>query len=151
MANELRLTVSAVIERDEHYLFVRNRKSGLWSLPSGKLEYKETPTQALIRECRQEIGAYVDVIGLIGIYQFNSMHDNWITDFAHQCRLRGEPRIVRPKEIDKIEWLTLEDIYELKRKRELRSGRVQIDPIEDFLKKGRPELPSDLIKKPRTR
>lgn|SRR3989344_2062567 len=149
MAKEMRLSVSAVIERDNEYLFVKNEKSGLWSLASGKIEFRESPEHALVRECRQEIGTYVDVNNLVGVYQFVSMNKNWITDFVYACTLKGEPRIVRPREISEIAWLSLDDLHKLRIKGELRSGKAQTNPIEDYIS-GK-SYPLGIIRKSRNR
>ena len=156
--NKLRLTVSAVIPRyedrklkDNQYLFVENVESGLWSLPSGKIEYRETPKSALQRECIEEIGVIIEIKGLIGIYQFISLHRNWVTDFAYLGRLLSEPKIIRPGEIAQIKWFNLEKIYDLRKERMLRSGKAQTTPIEDLIYSEGKILPLNLVKKSRGR
>ncbi|NBS11969.1 MAG: 8-oxo-dGTP diphosphatase MutT [Gammaproteobacteria bacterium] len=53
----------AVIRRDHHLLLSRRLDSahqgGLWEFPGGKVERDETPTQALARELREELGIAV--------------------------------------------------------------------------------------------
>jgi ADP-ribose pyrophosphatase YjhB (NUDIX family) len=41
---------------------------GLWCLPGGFVNYEEHPSQAAVRECREEIGADVQILGLLGVY-----------------------------------------------------------------------------------
>lgn len=41
---------------------------GLWCLPGGFVNDDEGPLDAAVRECREEIGAAVEVTGLVGVY-----------------------------------------------------------------------------------
>ena len=41
---------------------------GLWCLPGGFVNDDEGPLDAAVRECREEIGAGVDITGLVGVY-----------------------------------------------------------------------------------
>lgn len=64
------LTVSAVVERDGHYLIVEERSSGIVVVtqPGGHIESGESPEQAVIRETLEETGCEIDVSGLLGVY-----------------------------------------------------------------------------------
>ena len=50
---------AALIRRGDRFLICRRpeqkARGGLWEFPGGKLEPGETPEQALIRECREEL------------------------------------------------------------------------------------------------
>lgn len=144
MAKEIRLTASAVIKRDDSYLMVRDRETGLWSMPGGKIEYMESPKDAIKRESLEEIGRVVNVKGLIGIYQFLSSRNNWVTDFSYLCSISGNPRIVRPKEISDLRWFKLDELYSLSKNNQLRAGRAQIGVIEDYAE-GKGFLPSNAV------
>jgi len=41
---------------------------GLWCLPGGFVNDDEGPLDAAVRECQEEIGAAVEVTGLVGVY-----------------------------------------------------------------------------------
>jgi len=148
MTKDLKLCVSALIPRDGRYLFVKNKKDGLYGLPMGKVEYEETPVQAIRREGWEETGSRLKVLGLIRIYQFNSSHQNWITNFVYLGKNLSEPTIIRPKEIDKIEWLSLGQLLKLRKKKLLRADYAQLAPIYDFIRRGTTSLATnDLVRR----
>ncbi len=66
----MRVVVAAVIERDGFILAARRtgppQFAGLWEFPGGKVEPGESDAEALVRECREELGAGIAVGGRIG-------------------------------------------------------------------------------------
>ncbi len=60
--------VAALITAGDRFLICRRpegKKRGLlWEFPGGKIENGETPEQALIRECREELNVTVDPHGI---------------------------------------------------------------------------------------
>jgi 8-oxo-dGTP diphosphatase len=68
--NTVRVVVAAVIERDGLILAARRTEpaelAGRWEFPGGKVEPGETDADALVRECREEIGVHVTVGERIG-------------------------------------------------------------------------------------
>lgn len=63
-----RIGVFAVIERDGRYLLAHRSEIDWWNLIGGGLEYEETVEQGLSREVREEVGAEVEIIRLVGVY-----------------------------------------------------------------------------------
>jgi len=49
-------------------LLLRRTGSGLWTIPTGALEKKETATACAIRECREETGLTIELTGLVGVF-----------------------------------------------------------------------------------
>lgn len=63
MSAEPRVVVGAAIIRDHQLLAARRSApatlAGGWELPGGKVEADETEVDALVRECREELGVAV--------------------------------------------------------------------------------------------
>lgn len=86
---------------------------GLWDFAgSGHVEENETATQALLRECREEIGITADPahlrfahlchrLGLCGERTYYDLY--FLVD-----RFQGEPRIAEPHKCSALEWFDLE-------------------------------------------
>ena len=65
-----RLSVHAVITDAENRVLLLRATygDGTWGLPGGALDAGETVHEALLRECREELGCEIDVQYLSGIY-----------------------------------------------------------------------------------
>ena len=65
-----KVAVAALIERPGQVLLVRRAVDpmrGLWSLPAGFVDAGEDPIEAVCRECLEETGLTVRVIGLLDV------------------------------------------------------------------------------------
>ncbi len=64
------MVVGAAIVREGLVLAARRgeppRLAGRWELPGGKVEPGESEAAALRRECREELGVSIDVLGRLG-------------------------------------------------------------------------------------
>jgi 8-oxo-dGTP pyrophosphatase MutT (NUDIX family) len=61
--------VAAVIRENDGRILVQQKHDGSWSLPAGAVEPGETPSQAIVREVREETGLRVRparVAGVVG-------------------------------------------------------------------------------------
>jgi 8-oxo-dGTP diphosphatase len=47
----------------------------LWGLPGGKIRNGESPVHAVIRDVREETGAEIEILDLVGIYQLTNNGD----------------------------------------------------------------------------
>jgi len=58
-----RVVVAAAIVRDGRVLVARRRRppAGGWEFPGGKVEGGESDSEALVRECREELGIGISV------------------------------------------------------------------------------------------
>ena len=55
------VTQKAVIRDDDEVLVVRDANDGDWEFPGGRIDRKERPREALLREVREETGLDVNV------------------------------------------------------------------------------------------
>ena len=60
---------------------------GLWCLPGGFVNDDESPTDAAVRECREEIGAAVDIEGVLDVYHGAKTNASSIVVIAYRGRL----------------------------------------------------------------
>jgi ADP-ribose pyrophosphatase YjhB (NUDIX family) len=125
------LTVSAVVEKDQRFLLVEDRSSGLISLsqPGGRIDTGESPEDAVKRETHDSTGCRIAVTGFIGVYL-------WIQPQTRQQFLRlvytadmlAEDH--RRNGIYAVHWYTVADLTH--RKRDCRSPIV-MRCVEDYL------------------
>jgi len=61
---------AGVVVRDElgRILLIQRADDLTWGLPGGHVEPGETWSQAAIRECREETGWFVRIVGIFGVY-----------------------------------------------------------------------------------
>ena len=128
------LTVSAVVERDGHFLMIEERASGVIVVnqPGGHIEAGESPEQAAKREVLEESGCQISITGLLGVYL-------WIQPQTRQNFLRivyvadlvsENPKRTIDEVVYAVHWYTARDIR--RRERDLRSPIV-LRSVEDYL------------------
>ena len=66
--------VAAVIEDDAGRVLLCQQQGGhrLWGLPGGRIRVDESPIHAAIRDIREEIGADVHLLEVVGVYELTS-------------------------------------------------------------------------------
>ncbi len=65
----VRFGCSVIIPDEQGRILLQKRTDGdWWSLPAGGMEPGETPTQAAIREAREETGLEVELVRFLGLY-----------------------------------------------------------------------------------
>ena len=85
---------------------------GLWELPGGKLEGKETPAECALQELLEETGLEPDRI----IRTMPSHVDDEMQKIYHgiMARIRGkEPKVILSDEHDKYKWITPENALKM--------------------------------------
>ena len=144
------ITVAAIIQKDNKYLFVEEfvKNKVVTNQPAGHLEENETLEEACVRENLEETAYIVEADHLIGIYQERSKDslDMWLR-FCFKCSIKNE---CKDKELDKNIirkiWLSKKEL--LMPERTLRSNMVLkcIDDHEEN-KKFPKEVISNLLEK----
>jgi 8-oxo-dGTP pyrophosphatase MutT (NUDIX family) len=66
---ELRDSAFAIILQANQVLLVKARDKHNWQLPGGRLESGETPTEALLREVKEETGLTAEILQMTGKYR----------------------------------------------------------------------------------
>ena len=63
-----KIDVRAFVLKDDHCLLVKERADGLWTLPGGWADVNESPSEAVIRETKEESGYDVTVRKLLALW-----------------------------------------------------------------------------------
>jgi 8-oxo-dGTP diphosphatase len=120
---QVKSAVKALIQYRGKYLIIKEalRKGEIWDLPGGKIEYGESPQQALHREVKEELDLQVKIIQSIGVWYFYSLNSKTqVICHTFMCEPIGEVDIDLSKnpadeEITKWQWLTLDEILHSKK------------------------------------
>ncbi len=134
------VTCFVINEKGEVLIEVRANKGltpGKQDLCSGHLDDKETETQAMVRELREELGICEDearnVIKVtpqgvpLGFESKGKIKNFFITFF---CLKRSTSKVeIQEEEIDRIVWLPLEEAFKL-----IKSGRTKFPKDYDYSK-----------------
>jgi len=108
-----------VILRDEQerVLLVRHADDGLWAIPGGSIEPHETPAQAAIRECMDEVGLHVEPTQILGVYggpDFHTIYANGdqvsYTDTVFEARITGGALTIDNDEIIEVKFVNEADL-----------------------------------------
>jgi ADP-ribose pyrophosphatase YjhB (NUDIX family) len=85
-----KVVTMVVIESAEGVLLGRRAIEpgyGAWCLPGGFVNDDEAPDAAAVRECREEIGAEVEILGLVGVYHISKAGAPSMVGIAYRARL----------------------------------------------------------------
>jgi ADP-ribose pyrophosphatase YjhB (NUDIX family) len=100
---------AAVFDDADRLLLIRRADDGHWALPGGMIDPGETPAEAAVREAREECGAIVEPLALVGVYdsRFCGTTTNLqLYHFVVGCRLveaTGVPET--PWEVTAQQWV----------------------------------------------
>ena len=100
--------VRVMLIRDGQILLVKHSYQDGWLIPGGGIKRKETEEQAARRECREEIGAEVGKMELVGVFTNFSEFKN-----DHIVLFKSEDFTIYPKadiEIEHAEFFNMNDL-----------------------------------------
>ncbi|MBU2101359.1 NUDIX domain-containing protein [Patescibacteria group bacterium] len=109
-----------ILKKEDEILLMRRMGSGYYdgwySVPAGHVEVGELPTEALIRETKEEIGIVLQKGQLRHVHtMYRTKHDE-TGDRADYFFLAtdwsGEPEICEPNKCDDIKWCTIDTLPE---------------------------------------
>jgi 8-oxo-dGTP pyrophosphatase MutT (NUDIX family) len=114
--DKFRLSSHAVIFDSENRVLLLKATYGgkHWGLPGGALEPGETIHEALIRECREELGCEVEISYLSGIY-YHKAYDSQA--FIFRCELANGCLITLSDEHSEYQYEAIENLSPVQQQR----------------------------------
>ena len=116
-----RIEVAAAVIREGDRIFATQRGYGefkdWWEFPGGKIEARETPEQALVREIREELDADIVIGPLIRTVEWDYpefhliMHCFWCRKSSPELHLNEHEaaRWLSCDELDSVNWLPADE------------------------------------------
>ncbi|MFI2619252.1 NUDIX domain-containing protein [Streptomyces sp. NPDC018584] len=90
-------------------LLVKRNDNGLWALPGGLVEVGETPSDAAVREAREEVGLRAETVSLIGLYDSRTTGTDTpfhVIHLVYECRVVDAGRLHVSEETDDFGWFS---------------------------------------------
>lgn len=85
---------------------------GLWDVPGGFMDPDETPEEAVVRECREEMGIEVRVGTFVGTFLDAYQGDERTLNLHYRCEvIAGEP--CPSSDVDLVRWFPLRRVPRL--------------------------------------
>ena len=114
------ISVRTIIFNEDRtkFIMVREANSHTYSLPGGWADLYDAPSVAASNECRQEAGAEVEIIRLVGLtnrtpFKSNTSIPEYVAIF--EAKLKS-PLHEHEYETDDVGWFSLENLPEISRK-----------------------------------
>lgn len=111
-----KVVTSVVVEVGDRVLLGRRSiepGKGLWCLPGGFVNDDEDPADAARRECREEIGASVEINDLLGVYHIAKPSAPSMVGIAYRARLADGERPEPGAEMFELDTFALGTLPEL--------------------------------------
>ena len=130
------ISVRTIIFNDDRtkVLMVREVNLQTYSLPGGWCDLYDSPSTAAKNECRQEAGAEVEIIKLIGILDRTPHKESHVSEYVivFEGKINGELH-EHEYETDDVAWFGLDNLPPLSRK----VMREEIDRIINAIKENK--------------
>ncbi len=102
-----------IVKRSEPELKAVHLK---WEFPGGKVDFGETPEEAVVREIKEETGVTVKVKRLLPMVQTVNWDYEWGTQqtllFAYECEYINEKEGAYDHHVEETRWVNIEDYNE---------------------------------------
>lgn len=87
MKNQVHPAVKAIIRYENKFLIVKQTigTHSVWDLPGGKVQYGESPYNALLREVEEEVKLTIRIIRPIGLFWFFRQDSEQVVCTAFLC------------------------------------------------------------------
>lgn len=111
-----KVAAAVVVETDRGIVLGRRAIEpglGLWCLPGGFVNHDEDPAAAAVRECREEIGAMVEITSLIGVYHVAKTTAASIVGVAYAGRLQPGEKLAPGAEMLELGVFSLDAMPQL--------------------------------------
>jgi len=109
---EYNVSIGIISKGDRFYIQKRASEGhlgGLWEFPGGKAKEGETPEQALLRECSEELGTDIKIIKKLTLVDHAYTHFK-IHMSVFICVLADDERDVYPPEGVPFQWITVDKL-----------------------------------------
>ena len=105
--------VGAMVFNQEGKVFLARRgpqasnEQGTWEFPGGKVSFRETLADAIVREFEEEYGMTIELIELLGVDDHILEHEHWVSHTFIARFVAGLPVIREPDKCSAIGWFAL--------------------------------------------
>ena len=111
-----------LIIRERELLLIYRSDESHWAVPGGKVEESESPTEAAVRETKEEIGVQVELEK--PFYSGEFQRDNELFLWHGYLAKTSETPEPQEKQIEKVEWIKENDLEDI----ELAPNLEQVEP-----------------------
>lgn len=135
-------SVKALLQHNSYFLVLKEElhKGDIWDLPGGKIQYGESPKEALHREVKEELDIDIEIVRSVGVWFFysqNSKHQVICHTFL--CKPLGNFTIDTSKNpadehFTELKWLTAQEIIDSK---DVTLGESFKELLQDFVSEQR--------------
>lgn len=93
----------------------KNETTAVWELPGGRIEFGETPEEAVIREVYEETGYQVEILKMIPkvytyVFHYPTCKQHTLV-YTYLCRLKSKQRVeTNDAEVADIAWISEKEI-----------------------------------------
>jgi 8-oxo-dGTP diphosphatase len=110
-----KVAAGVLVEREGKILLVRrklNPRQGMWSFPAGFVDFDEDPSDAAVRECREETGLEVEITGLLDVIARREHERGADIVIVYRARLvGGEPQA--DDDVDRVAFFAPDELPHL--------------------------------------